>query len=184
MSNILEHRDGAEIIGRQWPEHEADLRSRGAQAGSGVGEVVLHQPQVHVRRALAEASNHLAYLGNGSARRGESDDQPPAATRGDPPDIVHRFRGALQDVPRPDHKRLSGTGQLDAFGGADEELNAEILLEIANGRAERLLREMQPFRCPRKVQLPRDRQKVAELAQLQRVGRQAAGLMSIHKPGL
>jgi len=63
-------------------------------------------------------------------------------------------------------KRLAGLGQLDAAGRAAQQLDAEGLLELADGRAERRLAEVQPRGGGAEAQLLGDGEEGAQVAHL------------------
>ncbi len=60
--------------------------------------------------------------------------------------------------------QLSGIGQFDAAGAAEEERRAQLLFQLANLQAERRLIDAEPLGGTRKIQFFRDRYKIAEMA--------------------
>ena len=63
----------------------------------------------------------------------------------------------------------TGFGQVDAAGGAGEQLHPEVGLQSADGLGEGGLGEVQPFGRPAEVAQVGDRFEVAQLAQVHSV---------------
>ena len=162
-------------------KRNATLGARSAEAGGRVGKVMLDQPKVDLWRVLAKAPDDLAHLRDRAAGGREADNEPAAAPGGNAPDFVDRVGSTLERVACADDQCLACAGQCDVPRAAREQLHPKVRLQLANRGAQRLLCQVQLLGGPCEIQLFSDSEEIAQLAQLQCVGRHSAGLVSIHK---
>jgi hypothetical protein len=92
--------------------------------------------------------------------------QPPELAGLRPFGVLRRPIGLRQRPPRSVEERASGVRELHLAGGADEEGDSEIALELSNRGAERRLGHVQPLRGAAEIELLGHGGEVAQVAQL------------------
>ena len=94
------------------------------------------------------------------------DAQHAGPAEGDACGLVPGAHDVLEDLPRLREVGLARLGQHHAVVLADEEREAELLLELLDLAAERRLRDVEPFGRAPEVQLLGDRYEIAKMSQL------------------
>jgi hypothetical protein len=141
----------------RWARRSLDESQRGSgrevnlDAGGGHGEVAQRARHAS-RKRIGQAADAQARggLGAGAARRLLCD------------------LGVAQHAPRLLEEGAAGTREGDAALAAIEELDPELLLELADLLAHRRLGDVQTLRCLAKVQLLRDGDEVPQMPELHR----------------
>ena len=100
------------------------------------------------------------------ARADEADRQPADLAALDAPRLARRVLDGVEDLARAHEERRPGRGQLDLALVAQQQLRADLLLELADLLAQRRLGHVQALRRAAEVQLLGDGDEVAQVSEL------------------
>src|SRR3954468_18589342 len=145
--------------------HEADVEPAALELAQLLGRAELVQSQRDVGGFLAERPQPL---GDDRVHRradeadGEPADLAPLHAAG----FERRGLHGVEDLPRALEERGAGRGQLHAVLVAQQQLGADLLLELADLLAQRRLGHVQALGRAAEMQLLRDGDEVAEVAEL------------------
>ena len=162
---LLAQRDhGERAVGDRGPE-EGEVDGPFAQGVQLVGdEHLAAERELDARQLVGEAPGERGQEAVG--RRADAADRDVAdRAGGDPTGLVGSAVDGREDRPGPLQVGGAGRGQVDAAGGADEELDAELGLEAPDLLGERRLGHVQPLGGATEVPLLGDRHEVAQVTQ-------------------
>jgi hypothetical protein len=155
----------------RWPDNPA-INLAVAQARAGVREVEFLEQQPRIRPQLFKLAGDLGKELHGRANH-EPDSQCPFQSRPDRIQLTVKQVHRLLELLRLFEHLVSGRGQYDAAGGALEQRESNVLLELDDGLRQRRLRDVQALCRSRKARLARngdERSYIAELDIHKRIG--------------
>ena len=144
---------------------EAGVQPRVLQLHQLLARTQLAQRQLQARVLGLKAPQHLrqAAVQHGA---GKADRQAPHLAAGRVARGVQCLRRAVDGRLRGWHQRLPGRCQLHAAAVAQEQRRAHLGLELLDGHRQRRLADGQPLRGAAEVQLVRECEEIAQVAQL------------------
>ena len=165
---LLEHGLDRHARARARGAQEADVEPPVLELAQLLGRAQLVQAQRDVRRLVAKGPQQLGHE-RVHRRADEADRQPADLAALDAPGLAGRVLDRVEDVARALEEVRAGRGQLDLALVAQQQRRADLLLELADLLAQRRLGHVQPLRRAAEVQLFRDDDEVAQMAELHAV---------------